>query len=67
MEYNGLINLDNTYPQISNYISTRGNDALLSTGNAEVNLYGIYPDKNKLNFFLLKIIGAEVANSKAES
>ena len=50
MEYNGLINLDNTYPQISNYISTRGNDALLSTGNAEVNLYGIYPDKNKLTF-----------------
>jgi hypothetical protein len=50
MEYTGLLNLDNTYPQTSNYISTKGNNALLSTGNAEVNLYGIYPDKNKLTF-----------------
>ena len=50
MEYTGLENLDNTYPQPSNYKSLKGNNALLSTGNAQVDLFGIYPDKNQLSF-----------------
>jgi len=50
MEYTDLQNLDNTYPQPSNYESRKGNDALLSTGNAQIYLNGIYPEKNKLTF-----------------
>jgi hypothetical protein len=50
MEYTDLQNLDNTYPQPSNYESRKGNDALLSTGNAQIYLNGIYPEKNRLTF-----------------
>ena len=45
MEYKNLSNLENTYPQPGNYIVNKA-DKYVS------NLYGVYPDKNKLDFKL---------------
>ena len=45
MEYKNLSNLENTYPQPGNYIRNKAD-------NSVSNLYGIYADKNKLDFKL---------------
>jgi hypothetical protein len=45
MEYKNLSNLENAYPQPGNYILNRADKSMS-------NLYGIYPDKNKLDFKL---------------
>lgn len=43
MEYKRISDLENTYPQPGNYILNKANKSIS-------NLYGIYPDKNKLEF-----------------
>ena len=43
MEYKNLNNLENAYPQPGNYILNRADKSMS-------NLYGIYPDKNRLDF-----------------
>jgi len=45
MEYTRISNLENTYPNNENYISAPGNQQL-------VTLFGLYSDKNKLDFNL---------------
>jgi|LakMenEpi03Aug12_release.lakeMendotaPanAssembly.Ray.scaffolds.fasta_scaffold209143_2 hypothetical protein len=45
MEYKNLNNLENAYPQPGNYILNRADKSMS-------NLYGIYPDKNRLDFKL---------------
>ena len=45
MEYKNLSNLENTYPQPGNYILNRADKSVS-------NLYGVYADKNKLDFKL---------------
>lgn len=45
MEYKNLSNLENTYPQPGNYIVNKADKSVS-------NLYGVYPDKNKLDFKL---------------
>lgn len=45
MEYTRISNLENTYPDNENYISAPGNMQLVS-------LFGLYSDKNKLDFKL---------------
>jgi uncharacterized protein YjbJ (UPF0337 family) len=45
MEYTRISNLENTYPQSGNYILNKGDKSMS-------NLYGIYPDKNRLDFKL---------------
>jgi len=45
MEYKNLSNLENTYPQPGNYILNKADKSVS-------NLFGIYPDKNKLDFKL---------------
>ena len=45
MEYSKLSNLENTYPQTANYIVSPADASLVS-------FYGLYADKNKLDFKL---------------
>jgi hypothetical protein len=45
MEYNKLSNLENTYPQTANYVVSPADASLVS-------FYGLYADKNKLDFKL---------------
>lgn len=45
MEYKNLSNLENTYPQPGNYILNKADKSVS-------NLYGVYADKNKLDFKL---------------
>ena len=45
MEYSKLSNLENTYPQTANYVVSRVDESLVS-------FYGLYADKNKLDFKL---------------
>jgi len=45
MEYNRLSELENTYPQTANYVVSSADTSLVS-------LYGLYADKNKLDFKL---------------
>jgi hypothetical protein len=45
MEYKNLSNLENTYPQPGNYILNKADKSIS-------NLYGVYADKNKLDFKL---------------
>ena len=45
MEYTRISNLENTYPNNENYIAALGN-------LQKVSLFGLYSDKNKLDFNL---------------
>jgi hypothetical protein len=50
MEYNGLANLQNTYPQPGNYIPNKTFVSEPPNTKAQINLFGQYADKNKLPF-----------------
>ncbi len=50
MEYRGLANLDNTYPQPGNYIPNKSFVSEPVNKKAQINLFGQYADKNKLPF-----------------
>lgn len=50
MEYRGLANLDNTYPQPGNYIPNKSFVSEPVNKKAQINLFGQYADKNRLPF-----------------
>lgn len=50
MEYKGLANLENTYPQPGNYIPNKSFVSEPINKKAQINLFGQYADKNKLPF-----------------
>lgn len=50
MEYKGLANLENTYPQPGNYIPNKSFVSDPINKKAQINLFGQYADKNKLPF-----------------